>query len=133
MMTTKSSVYVKLLATSIHWRHASITVNEQLDLSELEEAAKHVLLLQHTLHIMATLTITMFAKARTSCIAEVLSKTLHIILAFLALCDNELDVLSQVEIDICALRPEHHPHLPIYPKKNRSIDSLSSDFAYRMT
>ena len=56
--------------TSIYRHHALLTVNDALDLSELEEEAEHVLSLQHILHHLATLTITSIAKLCTSCDTE---------------------------------------------------------------
>lgn len=119
--------------TSIYRRHASITVDDAINLSELEEAAGQIITLQHTLHLLATLTLTFIAKLRTTNAVATLSKTFSGILALLTFCDNSLDDLVSIEMDIRALRPEDHPPLMIHPKKNRSIDSISPDFAYRVT
>ena len=115
--------------TSIYRCHALLTVNDFIDLTELEEEAENIISVHHILHLLVNLTLTLTAQPRTSTIATVLSKTCRIILALLALCENELDVLTQIEVDIRMLRPEDHPPLPLSLKKNRSIDSLHPDFA----
>ena len=56
-------------------------------------------------------------------------KTSHYILALLELYENELDALTQVEIDIRALRLEDHPPLILLPPKNRPIYELRPDLA----
>ena len=78
-------------------------MDDSINLSELEEAAGLVITIQHTLHLLATLTLTFIAKLRTTNAVATLSKTFSGIIALLTLCDNELDVLALVEIDIRAL------------------------------
>ena len=119
--------------TSIYRCHTSLTVKDAIDLIELEEAAENIISVDHILHLLVTLTLTLTARLSTSNITIVLSKTFRIILALLALCDNEIDVLTQVEVNIRVLRPEDHPPLLHSTKKNRLINSLQPDFAYRIT
>jgi len=115
--------------TSIYCRHVSLTVKNIIDLTELEEAAENITSVHHILHLLVNLTLTLNVQLRTSNIATVLSKTCRIILALLVLCKNELDVLTQIEVDIHMLHPEDHPPLPLSLKRNQSIDSLHPNFA----
>ena len=104
--------------TSIYRRHTLLMVNDIIDLTELEEAAENIITVHQILHLLINFTLTLTARLRTSNIATVLSKTCRIMLALLALCENELDVLTQVENDIHTLRPEDQPPLPLSPQKN---------------
>ena len=102
--------------TSIYCCHTSLKVNDIVDLTELEEAAKNIISVDHILHLLVTLNHTLTAWLRTSNISRVISKTCRIVLVLLALCENELDVITHVEVDIRAFRPEDHPPLPHSPK-----------------
>ena len=119
--------------TSFARRHASLTVDESLDLRELEEVAESALSVSHAIQLLVTTTLALIARLRSSVPCDVLSKTCRVLLALLTLCENELDVLTQVEVGIRALRLEDRPPLTIHPIKNRSIDDLTPDFAFRIT
>ena len=77
----------------------------------LGEVSESILSVCHILDLFSILALTMTAKLRDSGIAERIIKTSRIILALLVLCENELDVLAHVEIDINALCPEDRPPL----------------------
>ena len=69
----------------------------------LEEVSDSVLSVHRILDLLAILTLILTTTLRDSCVAAILIKTSHIVLALLALCKNELDMLAQVEIVIFAL------------------------------
>ena len=119
--------------TTFARRDTAISVNESIELRELVEVADTVISLQSTIHTLSTITLTLAARLRNSPIINVIIKLYRVILALLALCENELDVLTQVEVDIRALRPEDRPPLVLHPIKNRTIDELDPTFALALT
>ena len=118
--------------TSYARRHSALNVHERIDLKALEEAADNLLSIRHHIDLLIILTFTAIAKLRSG-VTTILVKMCHTILALLALCEDELDVLSELEVDIRALCPEDRPPLQMYPIKNRRIDDLDANFAYQYT
>ena len=104
-----------------------------MDLSELDEMVDTILSIEHTLHLLNTVILILTARICESSSAAVLIKTSRSILALLDLCENELDALNQVVIDIRALRLVDYPPFILLPQTNRSIDELQLDFAHQMT
>ena len=119
--------------TSFARRYSSLSVNESIKLRELEEAAETVLSFQHVIHILSTITLTLATRLRAYTSIDIIVEVYRIILALLALCDNEMNVLTEVEVDIRALRSEDRPPLVLHPPKNRTIDELDPAFALGFT
>ena len=101
-------------------RAHSLSVHEQLELRQLVEEADDCLSIRHIVDMLSTLILTLIAQLRSSASVPVLARAYRGIIALLVLCESELDVLVDLEIDICALRPEHCPptsNLPL-PKSH---------------
>ena len=119
--------------TSLARWYASLTVNDRLDLRQLDELADSLHELEHILDLLTILAMTLTAKLRYSRSVSLLFKACRIIIAFLVIVESELDILSKVEFDIRALRSSDLPPLRLYPNQNRTIDSLDPSFAYQYT
>ena len=102
-------------------------------MNALQEAANSLMSIHHHINLLTILILPLLAKLNRSKFSSILAKTFRIILSLLALCEDELDILSQIDIDIRALRLEDHPPLEIYPTKNRIINNLDDNFAYQFT
>ena len=83
------------------------------------------------LTVLTTITLTLVKRIKVSIVVSTLAKDPHIIFSHFILGEDELDVLTQIEIDIRAFRPEDR--LPLYLIQNRSIDNLDQSFAYTYT
>lgn len=92
--------------TSYAHRNSSFNVHERIDSKALDEAADNLLSIRHHIDLLIILIFTMIAKLRESRFTTILVKMFHAILALLALCEDELDFLSEIETDIHALCPE---------------------------
>ena len=122
--------------TSLARRHAALTTHEQIDLRSLHKTAEIVISLIHVVEHLIILLSASLSLAKTQNDKRVISVTsnaLEVSLGMLELCQNELDMLVEVEVDICALRPEHRPPLIIQPHRNRTIASFDPDFSYNYT
>ena len=67
---------------------------------------------------------------------RVLRKLVHLlklILSFIALCENELSMMSEADVDLCAIRTDEFQPLVLNSKMNRMIVDLEPDFVQRMT
>ena len=123
-------------ATSLARRHAALTVHEQIDLRALLEVAEITISLMHVIEHLIILLSTSLALAKRENDRPIISATsnaLKVSLGLLEICNNELDMLVEAEIDICALLPEQGPPLILHPHRNRTIDSLQPNFAHNYT
>ena len=122
--------------TSSRCRYLSTNVYEAMDLRSIRDHAQRlldVLMNVELFLLMAAVVLSIAKKIGKLCLLRKLVHLLKIILAFIALCENELDLLSEAEIDICAIRTDEFQPLVVYPNINRKIDDLELDFAQRMT
>ena len=114
--------------TSFGRRDTALLVNESIEQRELEEVADTVLSLQSIVHILSNITLTLDVRLHTSTTIQIIIKLYCFTLDLLAFCDNELDVLTHVEVNIRALQAEDRPPLILHPIKNRTIDELDPTF-----
>ena len=122
--------------TSLARRHAVLTVHEQNDLRALLEVTEITTSLMHVVENLIILLLTSLALAKrenNQTIISATSKALKVSLGLIELCNNELDMLVEAEIDIRALHLEQGPPLILHPHRNRTIDSLQPDFAHSYT
>ena len=114
-------------------RAHAINVHERLELRQLTVEADDYLSICHLLNMLSILTLTLIAQLRSSASLTVLVKTYRGIIAFLAVCKNELDVLTELEMDIRAPCPEHRKPLCTCPIQNRTMESPYPSFAHDYT
>ena len=101
--------------TSFARRYSSLTVHDVLDLKEIKAQAESLLSIHHMLDLLTILTMSLIAKLANTKASSLLSKVCSVILAFLAVIEDELDLLTRIEVDIRALRVEDRPPLPLHP------------------
>ena len=87
------------------------------DLKQIKEQAESLLSIHHILDLLTILTMSLIAKLANTKASSLLSKVCSVILAFLVVIEDELDLLTRIEVDIRALRVEDRPPLPLHPKK----------------
>ena len=103
--------------TSFARRYSSLTIHDVLDLKQIKEQAESLLSIHHILDLLTILTMTLITKLVNTKASSLLSKMCHVILAFLAIIEDELDLLTRIEVDICALRVQDRPPLRLHPTK----------------
>ena len=81
-------------------RAHAINVHERLELRQLTVEADDYLSICHLLNMLSILTLTLIAQLRSSASLTVLVKTYRGIIAFLAVCETELDVLTEAYVMI---------------------------------
>ena len=122
--------------TSPRRRYLSTTVHDSIMLRAIREQASRLLDVLHNVELFLVIAGVALSVAKKVGNVDALKKLVHLlklILAFVALCEGELDVMSEVEIDHMAIRTAECPPLVVYTKINRKIDDLEPDFAQRMT
>ena len=123
-------------ATSLARRHAALTVHEQIDLRALLEVAEITTSLMHVIEhliILLSASLALAKRENNRPIVSATSNALKVSLGMIELCQNELDMLVELEVDIRALRTEQGPPLILQPHRNRKIESLPPDFSHNYT
>ena len=122
--------------TSPQRRYLSTNVHDRIYLKSIRDHASRLLDVLHTVElflVIAGVTLSIAKKIGNIVALKKLVHLLKLILAFIALCEDELDVLSEIETDHLAIRTVESPPLAVFPRINRKINELQPDFAQHMT
>ena len=93
--------------TSSCRRYLSTTVRETIDLRRIRDHAQRLLDVLTNVELFLIMASVVLAIAKRMGNFRLLHKLVHllkIVLAFIALCESELNLLSQAELDLCAIR-----------------------------
>ena len=105
--------------TTMRRQYTCHDVHDELDLRELIEGGEEIISLLHTsrlLLILVSTTLALAKRLKKDGILNALVRVYRTIVSIIALCESELDILSQIEIDLRAIRPEDLPGLHLLPK-----------------
>ena len=92
--------------TSSRRRYLSTSVHDAMDLRRIRDHAQRLLDVLTTVELFLLMAGVAFSVAKKIGNLRVIRKLvplLKLILSFIALCENELNVLTEAEIDLCAI------------------------------
>ena len=107
-------------STAPRRKYSSLIVNNRLDLKMIRDHAISSLDTLHVIQLFLLIVGSALAIAKrygnTRSVLKI-TKLLWLVLGTIAMCENELDILIDVEVGITGLWLDELPPLPVFPKK----------------